>query len=238
MSIGRSLPVIQVEPSRRRVLLLGIASVGVACGPAARPGTYDASPGDLDATASAAEVSVAPRDVVADEPDASGGDARSPDAPGPDARVLDVAADEGGEPDASAADVGAPGEDRPDAPPPGDLAALDAPACPADAVRLGALTEFPLGTWQLVLPNALIVGHDEAGLFVFSARCTHRGCVVDRPDARGVSVCGCHGSSFDGHGAVLAGPAVTPMQHYELLRCGDDLHVTAREVGSAARLRR
>jgi hypothetical protein len=140
MSIGRSLPVIQVEPSRRRVLLLGIASVGVACGPAARPGTYDASPGDLDATASAAEVSVAPRDVVADEPDASGGDARSPDAPGPDARVLDVAADEGGEPDASAADVGAPGEDRPDAPPPGDLAALDAPACPADAVRLGALT--------------------------------------------------------------------------------------------------
>jgi Rieske Fe-S protein len=45
-----------------------------------------------------------------------------------------------------------------------------------------------------------------------SLRCTHLGCLLasTRPSAAGD--CPCHGSRFDIDGAVLAGPAIQPLE--------------------------
>ena len=59
--------------------------------------------------------------------------------------------------------------------------------------------------------SALIVAQPSQGQVVaFSARCTHRGCVV--APAGKVLDCPCHGSRFDAFtGAVLTGPAARPL---------------------------
>lgn len=182
----------------------------------------------------------------ANAPDASDG---APDAPDISTDTAmdappDVAAPDTPEEDAfdatSTPDVVAP-DAAPDVPPP-DAPPPDAPPldveCPAGALRLGAIRDFTRGTWTLLRPDALIVGHDDGGLFTFDAMCTHAGCVVSPPDARGESECGCHGSRFDGIGAVLRGPATIALAHYELVRCGDGLFVTDRTVKASARLAR
>lgn len=46
-----------------------------------------------------------------------------------------------------------------------------------------------------------------------SAVCTHQGCTVDGFSA-GRLVCGCHGSTFDLSGAVVVGPATSPLPNF------------------------
>ncbi len=38
------------------------------------------------------------------------------------------------------------------------------------------------------------------GFYAYTALCTHERCLIDEPDAMGVSECVCHGSRFDGEG--------------------------------------
>ncbi|MEY2471648.1 MAG: hypothetical protein QOK28_977 [Actinomycetota bacterium] len=43
-------------------------------------------------------------------------------------------------------------------------------------------------------------------------RCTHQGCVLRQDDALGTWDCPCHGSRFDSDGAVIQGPANSPLK--------------------------
>jgi hypothetical protein len=43
-------------------------------------------------------------------------------------------------------------------------------------------------------------------------RCTHQGCVLREDEALGTWDCPCHGSRFDADGAVIQGPANTPLK--------------------------
>ena len=43
-------------------------------------------------------------------------------------------------------------------------------------------------------------------------RCTHQGCVLRQDDALGTWDCPCHGSRFDSEGAVIQGPANSPLK--------------------------
>jgi hypothetical protein len=59
----------------------------------------------------------------------------------------------------------------------------------------------------------LAVSRDEdGGLHVCSAVCTHLGCHVHWNSTEQCWDCPCHGSQFDRTGAVLAGPAIAPLE--------------------------
>lgn len=61
------------------------------------------------------------------------------------------------------------------------------------------------------------VSRDDVGaLHAVSAACTHMGCVVAWNDAESSWDCPCHGSRFGPDGAVLHGPALTPLERVDL----------------------
>jgi len=94
----------------------------------------------------------------------------------------------------------------------------------------GAVGDFPLGTWRLLTAGRAIIGHDERGLFAFSALCTHSSCVVGKPNATtGAILCPCHGSRFDGNGNVTAGPATRPLPHFAVTICADRVYVDSAQ---------
>lgn len=126
-----------------------------------------------------------------------------------------------------------------------DVAVADtAGPCIQSVVDAGALSDFTPGSWSLVTgtntvtnrPVALIIGYDADGLFAFTAVCTHSACVVQPPNTRGVTFCNCHGSRFDGNGAVVNGPATRAMVHYALTVCDGQVSVdTAMRVVATTR---
>ena len=68
-----------------------------------------------------------------------------------------------------------------------------------------------------------LVARDADGVYAMSAICTHAGCFLDdgsQTIAAGLD-CPCHGSRFDGNGAVTEGPANTPLQHYAVVIAAD-----------------
>ncbi len=62
-----------------------------------------------------------------------------------------------------------------------------------------------------VVASAIVHREDNGTLRVFSGRCTHLGCRIDRIVGE-EAVCPCHGSRFRADGTVSAGPAARPLQ--------------------------
>jgi nitrite reductase/ring-hydroxylating ferredoxin subunit len=78
------------------------------------------------------------------------------------------------------------------------------------SVRL-SLTNPPSGAFFPLLVNRG-TGNQ---FFALSTRCTHQGCVVPPFSVTaGASVCPCHGSRFALDGAVVGGPASSPLARY------------------------
>lgn len=82
-----------------------------------------------------------------------------------------------------------------------------------------SVDEVPRGEGRLMRANGKMVAlfRDDLGaMHCRSAVCTHMGCYVQFNQAERSWDCPCHGSRFDPDGAVLNGPAVTPLEEVEL----------------------
>jgi len=109
--------------------------------------------------------------------------------------------------------------------------------CTPDPNNLvGLVTDFAMGTWTQISALDVIVSQDASGLYAFSDLCTHDRCPVNPPAANGHTYCACHGSRFDGNGAVLVGPASRPLPHFALTVCDGSVYVdTATRVAATVR---
>lgn len=68
---------------------------------------------------------------------------------------------------------------------------------------------------------------DSGGFTAVLASCTHRGCQPE-PVADRLS-CPCHGSEFTFDGAVLSGPAESPLVRYQVEEASGEIHIRIPE---------
>ncbi len=77
------------------------------------------------------------------------------------------------------------------------------------------VADFPVGSTMSFTANdgtPAILFRTNAGVFAYSAICTHQGCTVAYDSLSHTMNCPCHGAKFDPtSGAVLAGPAPIPL---------------------------
>jgi nitrite reductase/ring-hydroxylating ferredoxin subunit len=94
--------------------------------------------------------------------------------------------------------------------------------CTGAAIAVGNAAALAVGNLQIV-GGQVVVGRDAVGLYAMSNVCTHQGCAVNVVGAAGQETlsCPCHGSAFDGNGAVTRGPARAPLAHYQITTSAD-----------------
>ena len=82
----------------------------------------------------------------------------------------------------------------------------------------GNISALDVDTLILLKGPNTFLGRDATGVYAMSAVCTHMGCLLEPASGtvEGGAACGCHGSRFDGNGAVTHGPAGRPLQHYQV----------------------
>jgi Rieske Fe-S protein len=94
-------------------------------------------------------------------------------------------------------------------------------AADAGSPAIVATRDVPVGGGVVVPRRRVVVTQPRAGRFrVFSATCTHRGCLVSHVEDRRIK-CPCHGSQYHiGTGEVVRGPAPRPLsrQSFEIRR--------------------
>ena len=92
------------------------------------------------------------------------------------------------------------------------------PTGPVEAANVSALA---IGT--MITMSNIVVARDANGIYAMSAVCTHAGCLLE-DSGQTISAglyCQCHGSMFDGDGAVIRGPARASLQHYAVTIAAD-----------------
>ncbi len=86
---------------------------------------------------------------------------------------------------------------------------------PKKSALIVKAADFPVGSTMPFTANdgnPAILFRTKAGVFAYSAVCTHQGCTVAYAALSHSMNCPCHGAKFDStSGAVLAGPAQTPL---------------------------
>jgi Rieske Fe-S protein len=66
-----------------------------------------------------------------------------------------------------------------------------------------------------VVESVIVHRENNGTIRVFSARCTHLGCQIDRI-VGDEAVCPCHGSRYRADGTVSAGPATRPLRPFRI----------------------
>ena len=99
---------------------------------------------------------------------------------------------------------------------------------PKSGTKIVALSAFPVGSnMQFTAPDGgpAYLFRTNAGVFAYSAVCTHQGCVVGFNPASKNLECPCHGGKFDpaNGGAVLAGPPPAPLASYKVAIQGNSI---------------
>jgi cytochrome b6-f complex iron-sulfur subunit len=63
----------------------------------------------------------------------------------------------------------------------------------------------------IFLYNSCIIHYESGNISLFSAKCTHLGCLINKTEYNEL-VCSCHGSKFSLDGKVINGPAFKDLQ--------------------------
>jgi cytochrome b6-f complex iron-sulfur subunit len=92
------------------------------------------------------------------------------------------------------------------------------PVGPSGTIQAGNVSELAVPSLTPVPHESLAVGRDANGVYALSLICTHASCDMETAGSVSVEgiVCYCHGSQFTANGAVLTGPAGSPLEHYEV----------------------
>jgi Rieske Fe-S protein len=84
--------------------------------------------------------------------------------------------------------------------------------------EVGSYDEILPGTGAVVrrgVKKVAVFRDDQGAIHERSAVCTHLYCIVDWNSVERTWDCPCHGSRFDPYGAVVNGPAITPLREVE-----------------------
>jgi Rieske Fe-S protein len=89
-------------------------------------------------------------------------------------------------------------------------------AQPTGMIAASNVSDLSVGSLNVVPGVALAIGRDAGGVYAMTLICTHESCdmATDGSVTAQIVRCNCHGSEFDGNGAVLVGPAQTPLEHF------------------------
>lgn len=79
---------------------------------------------------------------------------------------------------------------------------------------------------EISFTDDFIIINKEEETKVFSSRCTHLGCKINK-SKNGQLLCPCHGSTFDLNGNATKGPAVEPLKElkFEIDRVNEQITV-------------
>jgi Rieske Fe-S protein len=84
-------------------------------------------------------------------------------------------------------------------------------------VNLGPISSFKLGsTTDKTAAAGVMVSRTVKGLIALAPVCTHQGCVPKYAGVAQQFICACHNARFANDGAVMNGPARTPLSRYAL----------------------
>ncbi len=82
---------------------------------------------------------------------------------------------------------------------------------PSPVVSAGKPEHYAANSVTLDAKLGVFVVRSPAGFYALNAVCTHLGCLTVWKPESGVIACPCHGSTFQRDGAVIAGPAPSPL---------------------------
>lgn len=81
------------------------------------------------------------------------------------------------------------------------------------------------GGWVLITSASMLVINLGNSFSALTSVCTHSGCDKNWTMSNNEFTCTCHGSKFASNGAVLVGPATTPLRQFTNSRAGDILTI-------------
>lgn len=101
-------------------------------------------------------------------------------------------------------------------------------ALPIAGTVIAQLADFPVGAiknFQAADGTAAILFRTKAGVFAYSAVCTHQGCIVNYSATSHLIECPCHGAAYDPNkgAAVVAGPAPAPLPKIKVAISGSKI---------------
>ncbi|CAB4541381.1 unannotated protein [freshwater metagenome] len=99
---------------------------------------------------------------------------------------------------------------------------------PESGLTITTVATFPVGStmnFQAASGEPAVLFRTNAGVFAYSAICTHQGCNVAYDSGKNLLKCPCHGAEFDpAQGAkVITGPAQTPLASIKVAIKGDKI---------------
>lgn len=106
-------------------------------------------------------------------------------------------------------------------------------AQPTGMISAGNVSALTSPSVSIVAGHALALGRDAGGVYAMTLICTHQACDIATTGTvtEQLITCSCHGSEYDANGAVVRGPAPSPLEHFEVtLGSAGDITVNADQT--------